>query len=130
MLVALRRAHMPPSTAVNIVQRPLIGLFAPVYPIAQKCRDEPVAVRVQPDARIPGHRRCDILCLFIAARWLWMRRTAWRDPVNITIAAFLILGLMLGDPVHLQVAYGYGRPLSPLILWVVLLALESRNWAV
>jgi hypothetical protein len=70
-----------------------------------------------------------ILCLFIAARWLWIRRTEWRDPVNSTIAGFLILGLMLGDPVHLQVAYGYARPLSPLILWLVLLALESRKWA-
>jgi hypothetical protein len=120
--------HTSPSTALSIFQRPVIGLVLSLFTFTP---DHPglsergiILARTIDFLAMAGY----ILCLALAAKWLWIRRRDWRDPVNFTVAGFLLLGLALGQEAHLLSAYGYARPLSPLILWVVLQALASRQW--
>src|ERR1700722_20681596 len=58
-----------------------------------------------------------IASLVLAVRWIWK---LWPGPVAITAALFVVLGLVAGSPAHLFEAYGYARPLSPLLLFVML----------
>jgi hypothetical protein len=66
-----------------------------------------------------------IASLVLAVRWIWK---LWPGPVAITTALFVMLGLIAGSPAHLFEAYGYARPLSPLMLFVMLQAVASGFW--
>lgn len=122
-------AHTRPSSAMSIVQRPVIGLFLRLFTIPHNYAGLNESLRIFMQTVDSLSMAGYILCLAMAAKWLWTRRTEGGSALNITVACFLLLGLALGHPVHLLTAYGYGRPLSPLILWVVLVALASRKWA-
>lgn len=60
--------------------------------------------------------------LVLAVRLIWK---LWPGPVAITTALFVGLGLVAGSPAHLFEAYGYARPLSPLLLLVMLQSVGS-----
>jgi hypothetical protein len=66
-----------------------------------------------------------IASLVLAMRWIWK---LWPGPVAITAALFVGLGLVAGSPAHLFEAYGYARPLSPLLLFVMLQSVASGFW--
>ncbi len=57
----------------------------------------------------------------------WISKSP-REPAAITIGLFVVLGLVAGSPEHLIEAYGYSRPLSPLLLFVMLQAVARRLW--
>jgi hypothetical protein len=120
--------HTPSAGAIHIFQRPVTGLFLRLftviryYPGLNKSRY--LFMQSMDFLAMAGF----ILCLALAAKWIWKYKIKRRDGVVFTVASFLLLGLLLGHPGHLMSAYGYSRPLSPLILWVVLMALESRKW--
>ena len=44
------------------------------------------------------------------------------------LALFAALGLAFGNQPYLEEAFGYGRPASPLVLFVMLNALHTRAW--
>ncbi len=122
------RERTSPSTALSIIEKPVTGLFRALLHVrhdyATLSKSLYVVAQTIDFLALTGY----ILCLALAAKFLWDHRKQWRDPVHLTVAAFLLLGLALGNPTHLQSAYGYARPLSPLILWVALIALASRKW--
>jgi hypothetical protein len=123
-------AHTGPTGATSIFGKPVIGLLERLFTF----RHESVAAYPQLQGIINAVNFLAILgyilCLAIAAVWLWSARKkeGWNAP-GIAVACFLLLGLALGNQNHLIDAYGYARPLSPLILWVVLRALATRAWA-
>lgn len=61
----------------------------------------------------------------LAAVWAW--RCPVR-PVAYSVALFLVMGLAAGQPAHMLEAFGYARPVSPLLLFVMLQAVVSTRW--
>lgn len=122
-------AHTGATGAIHIFTRPVLGLFVRLFTVIHDYpgldRSRYIFMQTVDFLAMAGY----ILCLGLAAKWLWTERTKGQHGVNITVALFLLLGLLLGNPGHLLSAYGYGRPLSPLILWVALTALAARKWA-
>lgn len=117
------------TTATRLFEKPVIGLFLHLFTVNHDYPglDKSLYLLMQTVdfLALAGY----ILCLALAAQWLWAHRGEWRDPVNLTVAGFLFLGLLLGHPYYFASPYAYSRPLSPLILWVALLGLASRKWA-
>jgi len=66
-----------------------------------------------------------IVSFALAVRWI---SKSPREPVAITIGLFVVLGLVASSPEHLVKAYGYSRPLSPLLLFVMLQAVAEGFW--
>ena len=66
-----------------------------------------------------------IASLALALRWIWKPGLS---QVAITIGLFVVLGLVAGSPDHLLEGYGYSRPLSPLLLFVMLRAVAEGAW--
>jgi hypothetical protein len=64
--------------------------------------------------------------IILAIRWLLQSRLG---PATLSVAFFAVLALILGAPAHMQDAFGFGRPVSPLLLWVMLEAVYRRIWA-
>lgn len=58
---------------------------------------------------------------------IWLRRCK-PGPVSISVGLFVALALVLASPVYLYDPFGYGRPASPLLLWVMLEAVERGAW--
>jgi hypothetical protein len=42
---------------------------------------------------------------------------------------FAAVALMIGSPEYMVEAMGFGRPVSPLLLWVMIEAVSRRAWA-
>jgi hypothetical protein len=66
------------------------------------------------------------LSIFLAVRWLSRRRLG---PVALCVGLFAALALLLGAPDHMRDAFGFGRPVSPLLLWVMLEAVSRKTWS-
>jgi hypothetical protein len=66
------------------------------------------------------------LSIVLAARWLW------RSPLpcarTTAVALFIALALILGAPGHMSEPFGFARPVSPLLVWVMLEAAARRRW--
>jgi len=67
-----------------------------------------------------------LIASLVLALW-WISKSP-REPSAITIGLFVVLGLVAGSPEHLVEAYGYSRPLSPLLLFVMLQAVAEGFW--
>ncbi|HET8548674.1 MAG TPA: hypothetical protein VFL57_11745 [Bryobacteraceae bacterium] len=112
----------PPSAAHGIMTSPLVGLFARLF-----------VVRSHPDAAIQTIlRTLDVLSVLgllgaLGAAVLLLRyeRSA---AVRAAAVLFLILGCVLGGPAHMTDAYGFARPVSPLIAWIWMRAAAERRW--
>src|SRR5581483_5131031 len=122
-------AHTGPTGAMHNFARPVFGLFVRLLTVSHDYpgSDKSLYVFMQTIdfLALAGY----IFCLALAAKWLWVSKTKWCDPIKLTIAFFLFMALLMGHPEPLMSAYAYGRTLSPLILWVALLGLASRKWA-
>jgi hypothetical protein len=66
-----------------------------------------------------------VVSIILAVRWILDRGFG---PVTLCVAFFACLGLVLGAPSHMNEAFGFGRPVSPLLLWVMLEAISRRAW--
>jgi hypothetical protein len=92
-----------------------------------------VTLRSLPDPLLQSaFRVVDLIAILGYAVTLWL---AWRwirkdgpSATTIAVACFLALAAALGAPSHMQDAYGYARPVSPLLLYVMLRAAASRRW--
>jgi hypothetical protein len=116
-------------SSLNNMQKPVVGLLLRLFTIPGNYPGWSgfalAALQAVETLAIAGY----IFCLGLAAIWIWQKRAEWRCPVIISIACFVVLGMLLGTPFYLLNAYGYARPLSPLFLWIALIALVSRKWA-
>jgi hypothetical protein len=89
--------------------------------------------RVFPDPRVQLLVRItDVLALLglalsivLAAFWIQKRG---RTPVTLAVGCFSALALVLGSPAHMIEAYGFARPVSPMLLWIMVEAVSSSQW--
>lgn len=65
------------------------------------------------------------ICIVLAACWLLKRSVG---PVSLSVALFVALALVLGAPAHMVDAFGFGRPVSPLLLWIMVEAVSRKAW--
>jgi hypothetical protein len=116
-------ARLPHDAPVSI-------LAVPVWGFLQRL----LWLRPYPDPRVQLLLRVtDVLAvlglavsLALAVRWLLQRRLG---PVTLCVAFFASLGLVLGAPSHMIDAFGFARPVSPLLLWVMLEAVSRKTWS-
>lgn len=117
-------AHTRPSHASEIMTYPLVGILRRLFTI--RPLGDPgfvtTVIHVTDTLAILGL----IGSLVLAAIWAWRRQAG---PARIAVLLFLALGLVLGSPSHMFEAYGYGRPVSPLLLFVLLEGIVTRLWA-
>ena len=107
---------------------PVAILAVPVWGFLQRL----LWLRPYPDPRVQLLLRVtDVLAvlglavsLALAVRWLLQRRLG---PVTLCVALFASLGLVLGAPSHMIDAFGFARPVSPLLLWVMLEAVTRKT---
>ena len=100
--------HTPPSMAYQIVTYPLLGHLQRFLVF----RPEAI-LRVTDVVALVAF----LICLGLAVYSLLPER--FRE-IQICIGLFVILGLVLGAPSHLIEPYGYARPVSPLLLFLML----------
>ena len=65
------------------------------------------------------------LSVVLAVRWLLERRVG---PVTLCVGFFAALALVLGAPGHMIDAFGFARPVSPLLLWIMIEAVSRKMW--
>lgn len=113
-----------PSSAPAIFARPVVGLVERLL-VQRELPGEPpwiaAAVHTLDVLSVLGL----ILSIAIAAAWLRSERA---PGVTAAVGLFCALGLAAGHPSHLIEAFGFGRPVSPLLLWVTLVAIARRAW--
>ena len=115
--------HTPALPAARQFSHPVVGILARLF--TARPIPDPVlgsVLQVTDALAVLG-----LLGSFaLAALW------AWRSPVRpvaISVALFLAMGLAAGQPAHMLEAFGYARPVSPLLLFVMLQAVVSARWA-
>jgi len=120
-------AQTAPSQVYGIFGRPVFGLFVRLFTL----RADPASGFVRPVILTVDFLAMAgfILCLAMAARWIWSRKEERLAASSITVGCFVLLGLLLGSPVQLLDAYGYARPISPVLLWVALQSVVRKTWA-
>jgi hypothetical protein len=64
-------------------------------------------------------------CVVLALHWIRKQVLA---PVNMCIALFCVTAVTLVSPYYLSEAFGFGRAISPLFLWVMIEAVTRRTW--
>ena len=117
--VALNTA---PSQASGIVTYPLLGILRRLFTL-RSYADAMLGTTLQV---IDALAVLGLLASFaLAGYWCWRRKFG---PVEICACLFLGLGLVLGSPNHMIEAVGYGRPISPLLLFVLLQAIRTGMW--
>jgi hypothetical protein len=115
--------QLPPDMPVSILAAPGWGLVRRL-----------LWLRPYPDPRLELLLRVtDFLAVLglgvsitVAVRWLWHSRPG---PVTICVALFAVLAVVLGAPAHMVDAFGFGRPVSPLLLWAMIEAVSRKAWA-
>jgi len=65
------------------------------------------------------------ISLLLAIRACWSGR---RQATGVALGMIAMLALMLGHRTHMSDPYGYGRPVSPLLLWAMLNGIQKRSW--
>ena len=111
-----------PTVPVHIFSFPGWGLFQRLF-----------VFRSFPDSRVQWLVRVtDVLAVLglglsivLAVRWIQKRGCT---PVTLAVGLFAALALVLGAPPYMIEAYGFGRPVSPLLLWVMIEAVSSSLW--
>jgi hypothetical protein len=115
--IALR---LPPDRPIPILAIPVWGLLRRLFwlrpypdPAVQ------LLLRVTDAFAVLGLAASIVLAL----RWLLQRD--W-GPVPLCVGFFAVLALVLGTPAHMTDAFGFARPVSPLLLWVMLEAASGK----
>jgi len=62
----------------------------------------------------------------LAVRWI---RERGFGPATLCVGFFAALALVLGAPSHMIEAFGFARPVSPLLLWVMIEAVSRKTWS-
>ncbi len=106
--------HTPPSTAYRIATYPLFGHLQRLLVF----RHDPAPwkqsiLQVSDVVALLGL----LVCLGLAVYSILPERMR---EIQICVGLFVILGLVLGAPSHLIEPYGYARPISPLLLFLML----------
>jgi hypothetical protein len=65
------------------------------------------------------------ISIILAVRWLLESRLG---PVTLCVGFFAALALVLGAPGHMIDAFGFARPVSPLLLWIMIEAVSRKAW--
>jgi hypothetical protein len=65
------------------------------------------------------------ISMILAVRWLLERRLA---PATLCVGLFAALAVVLCSPSHMIEVFGFGRPVSPLLLWVMIEAVSRKKW--
>jgi hypothetical protein len=63
--------------------------------------------------------------IILAVRWILGRRAG---PATLCAGFFAALALVLGSPDHMIEAFGFARPISPLLLWIIIEAVSRKTW--
>jgi hypothetical protein len=66
-----------------------------------------------------------IISIVIAAGWLSQRSLG---PVTLCAGLFAAMALSLGAPAYMIEALAFGRPASPLLLWIMVEAVSRKAW--
>jgi len=66
------------------------------------------------------------ISIILAVRWLLQRDLA---PSTLCVGFFAALALVLDSPSHMIEAFGFGRPVSPLLLWLMIEAVSHKKWS-
>jgi hypothetical protein len=107
--------HTRPSTAASqIAAFPLVGHLKRLFLLREV--SDPLTqsiLRITDVISLIGL----LICLGLAAYWIIPERIR---EIQICVGLFVILGLVLGAPGHLIEPYGYARPVSPLLLFLML----------
>jgi hypothetical protein len=115
-------ANLPPDAPVTI-------LGPPIWALVRRL----LWFRPYPDPRVQLLLRAtDFLAVLgLAASIIlavcWLRKSRF-GPVTLSVALFAVLALVLGAPGHMQDAFGFARPVSPLLLWVMVEAVSRKVW--
>ncbi len=115
-------AKLPSSPSANVFAFPGAGLLERLLVFRQSASPlEQFAMRSTDLLAVLGL----VASLALASWWIWKRR--WR-PVTISVVLFFLLGMVLGDPYYMADPYGFTRPISPLLLWLVVEAVGRGAW--
>jgi hypothetical protein len=115
-------ARLPYGGTISILAAPAWGMVRRL-----------LWLRPYPDPRLQLLLRVtDVLAVLglaigivLAVCWLVRCR---RGPVVLCIGGFAALGLVLGSPSHMLDAFGFARPVSPLLLWIMIEAVSRKRW--
>ena len=66
------------------------------------------------------------ISIIVAVRWVLENRFG---PATLCVGLFAVLALVLGAPSHMIDAFGFGRPVSPLLLWVMIEGISRKAWS-
>ncbi len=67
------------------------------------------------------------VALILAVRWVLDLPTS---PVTLCVALFAALAVVLSSlPNYMNESFGFGRPVSPLLLWIMIEAVSRKKWA-
>ena len=66
------------------------------------------------------------ISIILAARWILQRRFG---PVTLCVGFFAALALVLGSPGYMTETFGFARPVSPLLLWIMIEAVSHKAWS-
>jgi hypothetical protein len=64
--------------------------------------------------------------IILAVHWLMEHRFG---PVSFCVGLFAALALVLGAPGHMLDSFGFARPVSPLLLWIMIEAVCRKSWS-
>lgn len=115
-------ARTPPSQALTTMSSPLIGqlerLFTPLpYPA-------PLRSQIILQAADTVSIVCLLLSIWLALRLFW----PYRDGVGAAVLLFALLGIAASSPFHLTEAYGFARPVSPMLWALSMTAIVRGRW--
>jgi len=118
------QVNTPPSRAEVILARPVIGQLERL--ITPRDHTQPPAVKIALQVVDVVAIVSLLSCCFLALAYYRPYSTA----VELAAVLFALLGLELGSSVHLVEAYGFARPVSPLLWWLLASGVLSRKWLI
>src|SRR5271165_3447739 len=117
--LALRLPNRPQITELGV---PVWGLLSRLFSL-RPYPDPPIQLllRVTDFLAVLGLA----ISIVLAILWLARERVA---PITICVGFFAVLALVLSSPSYMTEAFGYGRPVSPLLLWIMIEAVSRKTW--
>ena len=67
------------------------------------------------------------ISIVLTVRWLIQSSP---EPATLCAGFFVVLALVLGAPSHMLDTFGFARPVSPLLLWIMIEAVCRKAWGV